>query len=97
MYHVYVYRGGQIRISDIDEPEGTVTIRIGGARDYECLLDALHATARAAYAKITSPSEWGYHGWVLLVPGVPEALSSEEAFEAVMQYVAELRQRTEER
>lgn len=81
----YCYRNGDIGISE-SVPDGAMPLAEG---EYECLYAAL-GCARQSYAK-ANPLEYGYTGWIILVPGVPEAGTEEEAYYAVSKFVDDLK------
>ena len=72
--HIYCFRSGHIHIGQGRVPDGALPIRLRASQDE---IDTVIARAR--------------HGWqkdVLLVPGIPEADTDEEAYEAFEKFVA---------
>ncbi|AQU89228.1 hypothetical protein B0W47_16745 (plasmid) [Komagataeibacter nataicola] len=66
--YAYCYRGGQIEFGE-KMPEGALPL--GNDEDSKKLMDAVRTNARLAYDNKT-----------LLVPGIPEAGSDDDALEA---------------
>lgn len=73
----YCYRSGQIGFARGRAPDGSIAIASAPAR---VLRDAVAGSARLAY-----------DGKTWLVPGVPEAVSTDEALRALSHYAKRLR------
>ena len=77
-YVAQVYRGGDIAINP-KKMRGAIPIAHG---ERGTLIEALRHVARFGYRR-AEPAQYGYDGYLMLVPGIPEAEDYDEAQEAL--------------
>ena len=91
-YIAQAFRDGDIAINRENLP-GAIPV---GHGERDALLDALRSLARFGYSH-ADQEEYGYEGYLMLVPGIPEAEDYTEAQEALSLFSRAVRRHMETR